>query len=52
MIEPARAPERMAAEDPELAARLVLMTLPAAVGRISRTPLAYELTSRASAPGG
>jgi ribonucleoside-diphosphate reductase beta chain len=33
---------RMAAEDPELAARLVLMTLPAAAARISGT-LAYDV---------
>jgi ribonucleoside-diphosphate reductase beta chain len=33
---------RMAAEDPELAARLVLMTLPAAAARI-KTPLTYDL---------
>ena len=33
---------RMAAEDPELAARLVLMTMPAAAARIDRE-LAYDL---------
>jgi ribonucleoside-diphosphate reductase beta chain len=33
---------RMAAEDPELAARLVLMTLPAAAARI-KDPLTYDL---------
>src|SRR5437016_2879186 len=36
---------QMAREDPELAARLVLQTLPAAVRRIP-PPLAYELTVR------
>ncbi len=34
--------KRMAADDPELAARLVLMTLPAAAARISE-PLVYDL---------
>jgi ribonucleoside-diphosphate reductase beta chain len=37
-----RALRRMAAEDPELAARLVLMTLPGAAARIGE-PLAWEL---------